>query len=116
MFNAILYGWTPEQVRLRVHEHQTHLSFEAFKKCADIVFFSNQFPTAIRGTACGIAAFWGRLFGIVAPQIAQHLLPSTSKPTADDYAKVLYLAGGITLGCVVTTALLPNKMLNRQSM
>ncbi|THX18698.1 MFS general substrate transporter [Aureobasidium pullulans] len=87
MFNAILYGWTPEQ-----------------------------FPTAIRGTACGIAAFWGRLFGIVAPQIAQHLLPSTSKPTADDYAKVLYLAGGITLGCVVTTALLPNKMLNRQSM
>ncbi|OBW67716.1 MAG: Alpha-glucuronidase [Aureobasidium pullulans] len=87
MFNAILYGWTPEQ-----------------------------FPTAIRGTACGIAAFWGRLGGIVAPQIAQHLLPSTSKPTADDYAKVLYLAGGITLGCVVTTALLPNKMLNRQSM
>ncbi|KAI5244490.1 MFS general substrate transporter [Aureobasidium subglaciale] len=87
MFNAVLYGWTPEQ-----------------------------FPAPIRGTACGIAAFWGRLFGIVAPQIAQNLLPSTTEPSADDYAKVLYLAGGITLGCVVTTALLPTRMLNRQSM
>ncbi|ORY16955.1 major facilitator superfamily domain-containing protein [Clohesyomyces aquaticus] len=44
MFNAVLYGWTPEA-----------------------------FPAPIRGTACGLASFWGRLFGIVSPLIAQHL-------------------------------------------
>ncbi|KAF3038039.1 hypothetical protein E8E11_006618 [Didymella keratinophila] len=36
MFNAVLYGWTPEA-----------------------------FPAPIRGTACGVASFWGRLFGIL---------------------------------------------------
>lgn len=38
MFNAVLYGWTPEV-----------------------------FPAPIRGTACGVASFWGRVFGIVSP-------------------------------------------------
>jgi hypothetical protein len=29
---------------------------------------------------------------------------------------VLYLAGGVTLGCVITTALLPSKLVGRQSL
>jgi MFS family permease len=84
MFNAVLYGWTPEA-----------------------------FPAPIRGTACGIASFWGRLFGIVSPLIAQHLFASGG---AGGINSVLYLAGGVSLGCVVTTALLPSKLLGRQSM
>lgn len=80
MFNAVLYGWTPEA-----------------------------FPAPIRGTACGLASFWGRLFGIVSPLIAQHLYgSSTGGGGTGDVNAVLYLAGGVTLGCVVTTALLPN--------
>jgi len=57
IFNAVLYGWTPES-----------------------------YPAPIRGTACGIASFWGRLFGIVGPQIAGHLLPA--HPDVADYQKV----------------------------
>ncbi|KAI7016478.1 MFS general substrate transporter [Hortaea werneckii] len=87
MFNAVLYGWTPEV-----------------------------FPAPIRGTACGVASFWGRLFGIIAPLTAQQLLPSTRDAEVSDYQKVLYLAGGITLGCVLTTAILPNHVLGKQSM
>ncbi|OAL03813.1 MFS general substrate transporter [Phaeosphaeriaceae sp. SRC1lsM3a] len=83
MFNAVLYGWTPEA-----------------------------FPAPIRGTACGIASFWGRLFGIVSPLIAQHLYASSGGGANS----VLYLAGGVSLGCVVTTALLPSKLVGRQSM
>ena len=83
MFNAILYGWTPEA-----------------------------FPAPIRGTACGVASFWGRLFGIVSPIIAQHLFGQNG---GNNVNAVLYLAGGVTLGCVVTTALLPGKMIGRQS-
>lgn len=81
MFNAVLYGWTPEA-----------------------------FPAPVRGTACGIASFWGRLFGIVSPLIAQHLYGSG---TAGDgnINNVLYLAGGVTLGCVISTALLPTKLM-----
>jgi len=83
MFNAVLYGWTPEA-----------------------------FPAPIRGTACGVASFWGRLFGIVSPLIAQHLY-AKSRDDKGDINSVLYLAGGVTLGCVITTALLPSKALNR---
>lgn len=75
MFNAVLYGWTPQA-----------------------------FPAPIRGTACGIASFWGRLFGIVSPLIAQSLY---GRSGGGDVNAVLYLAGGVTLGCVLTTALLP---------
>lgn len=57
IFNAVLYGWTPES-----------------------------YPAPIRGTACGVASFWGRLFGIVGPQIAGHLLPA--HPEVADYQKV----------------------------
>jgi cbb3-type cytochrome oxidase subunit 1 len=77
MFNAVLYGWTPEA-----------------------------FPAPIRGTACGIASFWGRLFGIISPLIAQHLYAQSDSP-GGDINSVLYLAGSVTLGCVFTTALLP---------
>ncbi|TPX07166.1 uncharacterized protein E0L32_010869 [Thyridium curvatum] len=83
MFNAVLYGWTPEA-----------------------------FPAPVRGTACGIAGFWGRLFGIVSPLIAQHLY---GRSEGDDgqggINSVLYLAGGVMLGCVVSTALLPNDLM-----
>lgn len=86
MFNAVLYGWTPEA-----------------------------FPAPIRGTACGVASFWGRLFGIVSPLIAQHLYGRTDGTNGTgDINAVLYLAGGVTLGCVISTALLPNKLIESQ--
>lgn len=81
MFNAVLYGWTPEA-----------------------------FPAPVRGTACGVASFWGRLFGIVSPLIAQHLYGRGEDGEAD-INSVLYLAGGVTLGCVISTALLPSKLM-----
>lgn len=87
MFNAVLYGWTPEV-----------------------------FPAPIRGTACGVASFWGRLFGIIAPLTAQSLVPKAGLTDGGAINHILYLAGGITLGCVITTSLLPNKALGRQSM
>ncbi|KAM0218099.1 hypothetical protein ACHAQD_007035 [Fusarium lateritium] len=80
MFNAVLYGWTPEA-----------------------------FPAPIRGTACGVAGFWGRLFGIVSPLIAQHLYGDGNGQGGMN--SVLYLAGGVMLGCVITTALLPNDLM-----
>ncbi|GJE88233.1 MFS general substrate transporter [Phanerochaete sordida] len=55
-FNAVLYGWTPEA-----------------------------FPAQVRGSACGLASFWGRLSSIVAPLVAARLGSSMG---------VLYLAGG----------------------
>lgn len=82
MFNAVLYGWSPEA-----------------------------FPAQVRGTACGIASFWGRLFGIVSPLIAQHLYGSSGNVNS-----VLYLAGSVTLGCVLTTAFLPSKSVGTQSL
>jgi len=87
MFNSVLYGWTPEA-----------------------------YPAPIRGTACGLASFWGRLFGIVSPLIAQHLYARSGADGKGDDNAVLYLAGGVTLGCVIWTALLPGKVLGRQSM
>ncbi|KAH9882122.1 hypothetical protein J1614_001294 [Plenodomus biglobosus] len=86
MFNAVLYGWTPEA-----------------------------FPAPIRGTACGIASFWGRLFGIISPLIAQHLYAG-GRSGVSDINSVLYLAGGVTLGCVIATALLPTSLLGKRSL
>jgi hypothetical protein len=69
MFNAVLYGWTPEV-----------------------------FPAPVRGTGSGLASFWGRLFGIIAPLTAQSLLPAGGISTNPQAAqKVLYLAGGVTV-------------------
>ncbi|KAL6710056.1 hypothetical protein ACN47E_009847 [Coniothyrium glycines] len=86
MFNSVLYGWTPEA-----------------------------FPAPIRGTACGMASFWGRLFGIISPLIAQHLYAG-GETGGRDINSVLYLAGGVTLGCVIATALLPSQLVGRHSM
>lgn len=85
MFNAVLYGWTPEA-----------------------------FPAPIRGTACGLASFWGRLFGIIAPLVAANLLSTV--PTIGDYDKCLYLAGAMTFACVLWIALLPRKMVGAESL
>ncbi|KAL2430105.1 MFS siderochrome iron transporter 1 [Exophiala dermatitidis] len=46
MFNAVLYGWTPEA-----------------------------FPAPVRGSASGISSFWGRVFSIIAPIAATRVLP-----------------------------------------
>ncbi|KAL8872398.1 MAG: hypothetical protein Q9174_001964 [Haloplaca sp. 1 TL-2023] len=79
MFNAILYGWTPEA-----------------------------YPAPIRGTACGVASFWGRLFSIVSPLIGTHLLvKSVNGP--------LYLAGGGVFVCTVCILLMPRKYLGGRS-
>ncbi|KAI2642102.1 major facilitator superfamily domain-containing protein [Xylaria nigripes] len=86
MFNAVLYGWTPEA-----------------------------FPAPVRGSACGLASFWGRFSGIISPLIAQRLYASSTGEGGDvrngNINAVLYLAGGATMGCVVTTALLPSEKL-----
>jgi hypothetical protein len=83
MFNVVLYGWTLEA-----------------------------FPAPVRGMVCGVTSFWGRLFGIVSPLIAQHLYGNmTGEGGNGNTNAVLYLAEGVTLGCVITTALLPNKLL-----
>lgn len=86
MFNAVLYGFTPEA-----------------------------FDAPIRGTACGLSSFWGRLAGIISPLIAQQLLPSSPHAPASAYNNVLYLAGAVTLGCVVFTAGLPSGMVGSRS-
>ena len=79
MFNAVLYAWTPEA-----------------------------FPAPIRGTACGLASFWGRLFSIVAPLIAAHLLETNLNGP-------LYLAGAGTFVCTVALILMPSKSMGAQS-
>ena len=79
MFNAVLYGWTPEA-----------------------------FPTPIRGTAAGVASFWGRLFSIVSPLIAADLLvKSLNGP--------LYLAGAGVFVCTIAILLMPSKSMGAQS-
>ena len=79
MFNAVLYGWTPEP-----------------------------FPAPIRGTAAGLASFWGRIFSIISPLIAAHVLESSLNG-------VLYLAGAGAFVCTVAIALLPRKQMGAQS-
>jgi len=79
MFNAVLYGWTPEA-----------------------------FPAPVRGTASGVASFWGRLFSIVSPLIAAHLLETSLNGP-------LYLAGSGALVCVVAIMFLPSSTLGGQS-
>ncbi|KAL9011527.1 MAG: hypothetical protein Q9173_003635 [Seirophora scorigena] len=79
MFNAILYGWTPEA-----------------------------YPAPIRGTACGVASFWGRLFSIVSPLIGAHLLASNVNGP-------LYLAGAGVFVCTICIIFMPRKYLGAQS-
>lgn len=61
----------------------------------------------MRGIVCGVASFWGRLFGIVSPLVAHHLYADGE---GKDVNAVLCLAGGIMLGSVVITVLLPRRM------
>ena len=79
MFNAILYGWTPEV-----------------------------FPAPIRGTAAGLASFWGRIFSIVAPIIAAHIL-------AKSLNGVLYLAGAAGFVATIAILLMPTSQMGAQS-
>ncbi|KAK0130044.1 hypothetical protein ONS96_000582 [Cadophora gregata f. sp. sojae] len=79
MFNAVLYGWTPEA-----------------------------FPAPVRGTASGVASFWGRLFSIVSPLIAAHLLETSLNGP-------LYLAGSGAFVCVVAILFLPSSTLGGHS-
>lgn len=81
MFNAVLYGWTPEA-----------------------------FPAPIRGTASGVASFWGRLFSIVSPLIAQAIYRAP-----DQLNPPLYLAGAGVFICTIAILLLPSKSLGSQS-
>ena len=75
----ILYGWTPEA-----------------------------YPAPIRGTACGVASFWGRLFSIVSPLIGTHLLATSVNGP-------LYLAGSGVFVCTVCIALMPRKFMGAKS-
>ncbi len=79
MFNAVLYGWTPEA-----------------------------YPAPIRGTAAGVASFWGRIASIVAPLVGQELLEPP-------YNAPLYLAGGGVFICTICIAFLPRKYLGAES-
>ncbi|SLM35392.1 membrane transporter [Lasallia pustulata] len=79
MFNAVLYGWTPEA-----------------------------FPAPIRGTASGLASFWGRLISIVAPLIAAHLLATSLNGP-------LYLAGAGVFVCTVAILFMPTSHMGAQS-
>ncbi|KAF8707584.1 transporter, partial [Rhizoctonia solani] len=81
LFNAILYGWTPEA-----------------------------FPAPIRGSACGIASFWGRLFSIIAPLIGSRLLDAGGDEGINN---VLYLAGAGVFVCTIATAMLPSDTGNK---
>lgn len=79
MFNAVLYGWTPEA-----------------------------FPAPIRGTAAGVASFWGRIASIVGPIAGQELLKKS-------YDAPLFLAGAGVFVCTICIAFLPKKYLNAES-
>ncbi|KAK3933690.1 major facilitator superfamily domain-containing protein [Diplogelasinospora grovesii] len=75
MFNAILYGATPEF-----------------------------FPAPIRGTACGVASFWGRIFSIIAPIAGAHVLTLSLNG-------VLYMAGAGVFVCTIAIMSLPGRFL-----
>ncbi len=79
MFNAVLYGWTPEA-----------------------------YPAPIRGTAAGVASFWGRIASIVGPLAGQKLLETS-------YNSPLYLAGGGVFIATICIAFLPRKYLGAES-
>lgn len=79
MFNAVLYGWTAEA-----------------------------YPAPIRGTATGVASFWGRLSSIIAPVIGQRLLQSS-------YDAPLYLGAAGVLIATLSIALLPTSYIGAES-
>lgn len=78
MFNALLYAWTPEA-----------------------------FPAPVRGTASGLASFWGRVFSIVAPVVATRVL-------ARSLDGVLYLAGASVWVCTFAVLAVPGRFFGGQ--
>ena len=95
------------------HEKSFHNSLHVLTSSG---FTPEAFDAPIRGTACGLSSSIGRMAGIISPLIAQQLLPSSAHAPASAYDNVLYLAGAVTFGCVIFTALLPSKMVGSQSM
>ncbi|TLD31297.1 hypothetical protein PspLS_01873 [Pyricularia sp. CBS 133598] len=79
MFNAILYGMTPEF-----------------------------FPAPVRGTACGAASFFGRVFGIIAPLVGARVLAVSQNG-------VLYLAGSSAFISTIFICLIPGRFIGGQS-
>lgn len=79
MFNAILYGMTPEF-----------------------------FPAPVRGTACGAASFFGRVFGIIAPLVGARVLAVSQNG-------VLYLAGSSAFVSTIFVCLIPGRFIGGQS-
>ncbi|KAI6366856.1 hypothetical protein MCOR25_005072 [Pyricularia grisea] len=79
MFNAILYGMTPEF-----------------------------FPAPVRGTACGAASFFGRVFGIIAPLVGARVLAVSQNG-------VLYLAGSSAFVSTIFICLIPARFIGGQS-
>ena len=75
LFNAILYAYTPEA-----------------------------YPSAVRGTASGLASTIGRIASIIAPIAAGRLYGPGTVAAARN---TVFLGGGITLLCPVALALLP---------
>jgi hypothetical protein len=75
MFNAVLYAWTPEA-----------------------------FPARVRGTASGMASFWGRLFSIFSPLVAARLLEGSLDGP-------LFLAGAGVFVCTFAILWLPTRAL-----
>lgn len=73
IFNAVLYAWTPEV-----------------------------FESSVRGSATGIAAFWGRLISIVAPLFGGLIFAGDNGGD-----RVLFAAGGGTLVATLSILLLP---------
>lgn len=87
LFNAILYGWTPEV-----------------------------FPAPIRGTASGLSSFFGRILGIVAPIIGGQIIATYPDPTAPDWGnRVLYFAGAAVWIATICILAMPTKRMGSQS-
>ena len=64
---------------------------------------SEAFPTAVRGSAIGLASFFGGLFGITGPLIAAQLFAWIGSDS------VLYLAGSSIFVCTICLICIPTK-------
>ena len=64
---------------------------------------SEAFPTAVRGSAMGLASFLGGTFGITGPLIAAQLFARVGSDS------VLYLAGSGVFVCTICLICIPTK-------
>ena len=83
IFTSVLYAWTPEV-----------------------------YPAPIRATASGVAAFCGRVGGIVALLIAQKLYGADGDENPN---AVIYLAASLAFSCAIFVAVLPEESFWSQS-